>query len=243
MASAQPEPSMEEILASIRRIISEDDAPDAADSAGDEPPKDFGDESAVEESASFVGEESHFAAPESTEQSGGVFGFLGGGEDQNAFTSEAGGEPDPIVGAAHSASAIDETNDDAPAAQASISDDPTAVEPQETDAMIPADERAVESVPQQAFAAPPSSATASTPDGGTAEAASILADETAHVAGDAFRSLSRSIRISSEGEKSLEDIVTDLLRPLVKEWLDRHLATIVEEKVQDEVERIARRAR
>jgi cell pole-organizing protein PopZ len=41
--------------------------------------------------------------------------------------------------------------------------------------------------------------------------------------------------------RTLEDVVRELLRPLLKEWLDENLPAIVEEKVQAEVERISRR--
>jgi cell pole-organizing protein PopZ len=41
--------------------------------------------------------------------------------------------------------------------------------------------------------------------------------------------------------RSLEDVVRELLRPLLREWLDTNLPSIVERAVQIEVERIARR--
>ena len=44
-----------------------------------------------------------------------------------------------------------------------------------------------------------------------------------------------------DGAKSLEDIVMDLMRPMLKDWLDSNLPPIVERIVQKEVERIARR--
>jgi cell pole-organizing protein PopZ len=40
---------------------------------------------------------------------------------------------------------------------------------------------------------------------------------------------------------TLDAVVRELLRPLLKDWLDEHLPTIVEEKVQAEVDRVARR--
>ena len=41
--------------------------------------------------------------------------------------------------------------------------------------------------------------------------------------------------------RSLEDVTRELLRPMLKDWLDQHLATIVQARVDEEVERIARR--
>jgi cell pole-organizing protein PopZ len=40
--------------------------------------------------------------------------------------------------------------------------------------------------------------------------------------------------------RTLEDVVRELLRPLLKQWLDDNLPGIVETAVQAEVERIAR---
>ncbi len=55
-----------------------------------------------------------------------------------------------------------------------------------------------------------------------------------------FGKLSQSIAMPDMG-RTLEDVVRELLRPLLKEWLDENLPGIVEEKVQAEVERISRR--
>ncbi|MCL2469997.1 MAG: DUF2497 domain-containing protein [Alphaproteobacteria bacterium] len=44
-----------------------------------------------------------------------------------------------------------------------------------------------------------------------------------------------------DGDKTLEAMVMDLLRPMLKEWLDQNLPAIVEHIVKKEVERIARR--
>jgi len=44
------------------------------------------------------------------------------------------------------------------------------------------------------------------------------------------------------GSRTLEEIVMELMRPMLKEWLDQNLPPVVERIVQREVERIARRA-
>jgi hypothetical protein len=71
----------------------------------------------------------------------------------------------------------------------------------------------------------------------------ILDRSTAEVASQAFRNLSQSVRVSEGPGKTLEDIVTEMLRPMVKQWLDANLPAIVEEKVEEEVQRVARRRR
>lgn len=62
----------------------------------------------------------------------------------------------------------------------------------------------------------------------------------AQSASSAFGQLARSVAMPAEG-RTLEDVTRELLRPLLKEWLDRNLPEIVEQAVQAEVERIARR--
>ncbi len=43
--------------------------------------------------------------------------------------------------------------------------------------------------------------------------------------------------------RTLEDVVRELLRPLLKQWLDTNLPGIVEAQVKAEVERISRGGR
>ena len=62
----------------------------------------------------------------------------------------------------------------------------------------------------------------------------------AQSASSAFGQLARTVSMPAEG-RVLEDVVRDLLRPLLKDWLDKNLPDIVEQAVQTEVERIARR--
>lgn len=72
----------------------------------------------------------------------------------------------------------------------------------------------------------------------------MLDETTAEAASRAFESLSQNVRVSSTGSgRTLEEIVVDMLQPMVKEWLDANLAVIVEEKVEEEVQRLARRRR
>ena len=40
--------------------------------------------------------------------------------------------------------------------------------------------------------------------------------------------------------RTLEDVVREMLRPLLQQWLDANLPGIVQEAVQAEVDRIAR---
>ncbi len=67
----------------------------------------------------------------------------------------------------------------------------------------------------------------------------LVSDPAAGAAASHFGQLSRSVAVPSNG-RTLEDIVVAVLRPMLKDWLDRYLPQIVEAKVQAEVERISR---
>jgi cell pole-organizing protein PopZ len=57
-----------------------------------------------------------------------------------------------------------------------------------------------------------------------------------------FDALERSVMMPPGG-RSLEDVVREMMRPLLKAWLDENLPSIVEAQVAAEVERIARQRR
>jgi cell pole-organizing protein PopZ len=68
----------------------------------------------------------------------------------------------------------------------------------------------------------------------------LISGGTEDKAASHFGKLSQTIAMPAPG-RNLEDVVSELLKPLLKDWLDTHLPAIVEEKVQAEVERISRR--
>jgi uncharacterized protein len=68
----------------------------------------------------------------------------------------------------------------------------------------------------------------------------LVSEPTADETASAFGHLTRSIGMP-RGGRTLEDVVRELLNPLLKAWLDEHLPAIVQAKVEEEVERIARR--
>jgi uncharacterized protein len=55
--------------------------------------------------------------------------------------------------------------------------------------------------------------------------------------GSAFNTLTETVR---KHEPTLEDVVRETLRPMLKSWLDENLPRVVERMVQAEVERITR---
>ena len=71
----------------------------------------------------------------------------------------------------------------------------------------------------------------------------MIEETTAEAASKAFMSLSQTVQVSKGEGNTLEDIVVEMLRPMIKDWLDANLAEIVEQKVEEEVQRVARRRR
>ena len=63
----------------------------------------------------------------------------------------------------------------------------------------------------------------------------------AHHAAGALGKLMGSMLVSSTG--TLDDVVRELLKPMLKEWLDANLPQLVEAEVAKEIDRIRRLAR
>jgi len=77
--------------------------------------------------------------------------------------------------------------------------------------------------------------------------AGLLAPETEAAATSAVGSLVRTLASertlqAHRGGPTIEDIVREELRPLLKQWLDANLPDLVERLVRSEIERVVRRA-
>lgn len=167
------EPTMEEILASIRRIISEDDAPAEAAAAPEPEPAPVAEPEPVEDDVLELTDPIEPPAPVET---------MG---DIDVYSPEPEPEPAPPP-------------------------PPPAPEP------------------------------ASAPVFSRDEVAdNLVGDHASGLAASAFGSLSSALLMPKDG-RTLEDVVRELMRPLLKEWLDQNLPRIVESKVEEEVHRIAR---
>lgn len=209
---AHKEPTMEEILASIRKIISDDEptaarAPSAAlREVKPEPVNDIEDfEDAVAgdsledpDPSMFEGEDELAAEPVFTAPAAKVTG--------PEFSFEE------MLGSARQAAATAPE----PAPVTPITRTPPA---------------------RPAF---PASETPMTTSARYAQTA--LTDEhTADIAAGALGKLISKMEIA--GDNTIEGLVKEMLKPMIKDWLDANLANIVEEKVEAEVQRIARMAR
>lgn len=77
------------------------------------------------------------------------------------------------------------------------------------------------------------------------EGQSILTDHAAGAALEGFMKMAGSsmpVDRKGTGTVTLEDIVRELMRPMLREWLDVHLPPIIEKVVQKELDKIARKA-
>jgi hypothetical protein len=112
----------------------------------------------------------------------------------------------------------------------------------------PEDDIVFEAVEQVVAAAAPAPMPAAAPARApVADAAppepTILAPPTTHAAAGSLARLAGSLRIADTNGQTVEGVVRELLKPMLKDWLDKNLPAIVESRVEAELERIARLAR
>jgi len=67
--------------------------------------------------------------------------------------------------------------------------------------------------------------------------AGLLSREATAAIGSAFNALTETVK---KHEPTLEDLVHETLRPMLKSWLDENLPSVVERMVQAEIERVTR---
>lgn len=192
-AQAKPnEPSMEEILASIRRIISDDEAKPAE--AEVEAPAPEPVPASIDDDVLDLGTEAAFVAPPAI-------------------------EPPP-----------------APTAPAEAEADVDFRETEESEPPAPvATVAPVEPTPAPVAAPQPE------PAPRPVDMASLLSDQASSAVTSAFGQLANTVL--SSNARTLEDLVKDMLKPMLKTWLDDNLPLMVERLVRAEIERVARGGR
>ncbi|MCS0504685.1 DUF2497 domain-containing protein [Ancylobacter sp. GSK1Z-4-2] len=65
----------------------------------------------------------------------------------------------------------------------------------------------------------------------------LVSGATNNAVSAAFGSLARTVASNS---RTVDDLVAEAVRPMLKEWLDEHLPELVERLVRAEIERVAR---
>lgn len=71
----------------------------------------------------------------------------------------------------------------------------------------------------------------------------LMSSETINAANSSFNQLADTLMARALGERSIEDMTQDLLKGMLRSWLDAHLPSLVEKLVREEIERVARRGR
>ena len=71
----------------------------------------------------------------------------------------------------------------------------------------------------------------------------MLSGGSAQAVQSAFSRLADSVLARATGDKSIEDMTRELLRVMLKQWLDDNLPQMVEKLVREEIERVARTGR
>lgn len=224
------EPSMEEILASIRRIIADDESP-AAPAAKQAPadPKPQPPPAAPAAPAPAA----DASAANSQDDIDALFASM-----ESAPGAEAAPEPAPaddVLELTEEMAVSEET-----AQSALNADDVEFTEPAGSDT--------VPSAPSD-FGAPSFATreTASRFDNQNGISASglnsspmntMLSQQTASAVESAFNNLASTVLTNNA--RTLEDLVKEMLRPMLKSWLDDNLPTLVERIVRNEIERVSR---
>ncbi len=196
--AAEPDPSMDDILASIRRILSDEDK--AA-----KPPT----EGVLVLDPSMMVEEGQNPSATVSETPG-----------SNAGQPEAATASELMDASAHGHSAA-----------------PTEVQPEIGLPVLALTDDTIGSP------APPSVARAAP----AATVPTLVAPAAAEAAANSVGALMRTLAAErsaavSRGVVTIEDLVREEIRPLLKAWLDNHLPPLVERLVQAEIERVVGRS-
>jgi uncharacterized protein len=222
------EPSMEEILASIRRIIADDDASKSPLKPAEVP----------KPASRAAVPSSHSAAP-ARELESGPSAVMEAEEEDSAESSlhdpdildltesmaspavaEAAAVPEPassamVEGFPHSGGAESE----------SAAFDALEVE---KPSFAPAPSAEPDKLDEQARVGVP----------GVSERGQLLSSATAAAVDSAFNALAQTVLVNNA--RTLEDLVREMMRPMLKTWLDDNLPRLVERLVRAEIERVAR---
>ena len=241
------EPSMEEILASIRRIIADDEA---KPSAADQPSP-----------SAAPAKPEKVAPPPAAKPAGAVAAAPVPAAPAPAAAPKAATPPvaSPPPPAPRAAPAPVQTNsqDDIDALLNGLDEATTPEEIRSTssdsDVLELTDEMALPHLPQPSFktvepaddleftemprAARPPMLEPSAMEG-SVTSQQILSRSTVSAVESAFNSLAHTVL--SNNARTLEDLVKEMLRPMLKSWLDDNLPGLVERIVKLEIERVSR---
>jgi hypothetical protein len=95
---------------------------------------------------------------------------------------------------------------------------------------------AVPAAPAMPVSSAPAASSSAAPDIET-----LLTRKAQDAALAGFTEIAHRAAIDRSGQVSIEDVVRDELRPMLRDWLDKHLPAIIDRLVQKELERISQR--
>jgi uncharacterized protein len=207
-AAKSQEPSMEEILASIRRIIAEDDS----ERSGQRPAEAGGVELNPDTAAASLNAERAMGESYSPphESPAARIGALSG-TAKAARSSTILDLTEPMASSASRSATPAADSNQAPAPPAPI------------DHAVPNDEAV--SVTQSSGAHDD-------------ERGGLMSSATSTAVDSAFNALAQTVLVHNA--RTLEDLVREMLRPMLKVWLDDNLPGMVERLVRAEIERVSR---
>jgi hypothetical protein len=204
------EPSMEEILASIRRIIADDDAnksgqnvaaaPKAEPPPAPPPPMEMPPPAAAAPQVPFSSEPDPFEAGSDADQSSDILDLT----ESMTAPMPAAEPPSPPPHAMPD-----------PAPQFHTIDGSSDIGFEES---------------------PDRAAPRGQVHGG--ERGQLISNETSSAVDSAFNALAQTVL--AQNARTIEDLVRDMLRPMLKTWLDDNLPGMVERLVRAEIERVSR---
>jgi cell pole-organizing protein PopZ len=224
-----PEPSMEEILASIRRIIADDDANKTVQREAEAP------EAATRFDAPAPEPESLSSRPQAVAREASL---------AQAFSAApAPAAPAEVdAGPEHASDILERTESMASpmsSQPAPVSSDPAPPFPKiEGHSDVGFHDALEEPTMQSAAAEIRSHYSHSAIDRDEDDHGRLLSAATSAAVDSAFNSLAQTVLV--QNPRTLEDLVREMLRPMLKSWLDDNLPSLVERLVRAEIERVSR---
>lgn len=221
-AKAQ-EPSMEEILASIRRIIADDDAKPAKGPTGVPEPAPLASRqpAAPAPTANPAAPPAPRSAPLSATSPATPAAAANSQDEIDAMLAELDGPPKATPKPAAAQPAAPDVFDLTESMTAAATPPPG-----------PAPSfRTIDANPDVVFTNKPEPAQPA-PDRG------LISNQTIKAVDSAFNTLAHTV--IGQNARTLEDLVREMLRPMLKSWLDDNLPGMVERIVRAEIERVSR---
>lgn len=263
-SNVQREPSMEEILASIRRIIEDSDT-------GRKPPEDSSDLRQDLEPSAVISEAETFRSE--------LRGSVDVKKPVTLADVQAQIASDPMPAARFDAEPVpsseprafsggfDRFGQDAPASSSEVDDGEeksaaetvaewrrdlviektpsshtetrgeTDVSRAEASSAFDIEER-IDSAMESSRANQPRHVEPAASAGDDLAKPSLVSEQTSRQVAAAFGELSEAF--ASRSKKTFDEMAEDMLRPMLQDWLDNNLPTLVERLVREEIERVAR---